>query len=38
LPKNSQQSDAAIALLRFLCSADATPVITKAGLKPLSGR
>ena len=38
LPKNSQQSDAAIALLRFLSSADATPVITKAGLKPLSGR
>jgi molybdate transport system substrate-binding protein len=38
LPKNSQQSDVAIALLRFLSSADATPVITKAGLKPLSGR
>ena len=38
LPKNSQQSDAAIALLRFLSSADAAAVITKAGLKPLSGR
>src|SRR5690242_17872154 len=38
LPKNSQQSDAAIALLRFLSSADAAAVITKAGLRPLSPR
>ena len=36
LPKNSQQPDAAIALLRFLSSADATAVITTAGLRPLS--
>lgn len=35
LPKNSQQPDAAIALMRFLSSAEAAPVITKAGLKPL---
>jgi molybdate transport system substrate-binding protein len=38
LPKNSQQPDAATALLRFLSSADAAAVITNAGLKPLSGR
>jgi molybdate transport system substrate-binding protein len=38
LPKNSQHPDAAIALLRFLSSADAAAVITTAGLKPLSGR
>jgi len=38
LPKNSQQPDAAIALLRFLSSADAAGVITKAGLRPLSAR
>src|SRR6476469_10354873 len=38
LPKNSQQSDAAIALLRFLSSAEAAEVITKAGLKPLAAR
>lgn len=35
LPKNSQQPEAAIALLRFLSSADAAAVITKAGMKPL---
>ena len=35
LPKNSQQTDAAVALLRFLSSAEAASVITKAGLKPL---
>lgn len=35
LPKNSQQPDAAIALLHFLSSADAAAVITKAGMKPL---
>jgi molybdate transport system substrate-binding protein len=35
LPKNSQQPDAAIALLHFLSSADVAAVITKAGMKPL---
>jgi molybdate transport system substrate-binding protein len=38
LPKNSQQPDAAIALMRFLSSAEAAEVITKAGLKPLQTR
>jgi len=38
LPKNSQQPEAAIALLRFLSSADAAAVITTAGLRPLSAR
>src|SRR6476661_6994584 len=38
LPKNSQQPDAAVALLRFLSSAEAAAVITKAGLKPLAAR
>jgi molybdate transport system substrate-binding protein len=38
LPKNSQHSDAAIALLHFLSSADAAAVITTAGLRPLSAR
>jgi molybdate transport system substrate-binding protein len=38
LPKNSQQVDAAGALLRFLSSAEAAAVITKAGLKPLAAR
>jgi molybdate transport system substrate-binding protein len=38
LPKNSQQPDAAIALMRFLSSAEAAEVIAKAGLKPLSAR
>jgi len=38
LPRNSKQPDAGIALLRFLSSADAAAVITKAGLKPLSPR
>lgn len=36
LPKNTQQPDAAIALLRFLSSAEAAEVITKNGLKPLT--
>jgi molybdate transport system substrate-binding protein len=36
LPKNSGQPEAAIALLKFLSSADAAAVITKAGLKPLA--
>lgn len=35
LPKGSQQPDAAVALLRFLSSAEAASVITNAGLKPL---
>ena len=38
LPKNSQQPDAAIELLRFLSSAEAEAVITKAGLKPMGAR
>ena len=38
LPKGSQQPDAATALLRFLSSAEAAAVITKAGLKPLAAR
>ena len=38
LPKNSQQPQAAVALLRFLSSAEAASVITKAGLKPLPTR
>jgi molybdate transport system substrate-binding protein len=38
LPKNSQQPDAAIALMRFLASAEAADVIAKAGLKPLQAR
>ena len=38
VPKNSRQPDAAIALLRFLSSADAAAVITTAGLRPLSAR
>jgi molybdate transport system substrate-binding protein len=36
LPKGSQHPDAAVALLRFLSSAEAASVITKAGLKPLA--
>jgi len=38
LPKSSQHPDAAIALLRFLSSAEAAAVITKAGLKPLAAQ
>jgi molybdate transport system substrate-binding protein len=38
LPKGSQQPEAAVALLRFLLSAEAAVVITKAGLKPLAAR
>jgi molybdate transport system substrate-binding protein len=38
LPKNSKNPDAAIALLRFLSSAEAATVIKKAGLKPLAAR
>jgi molybdate transport system substrate-binding protein len=36
LPKNAQQPDAAVALLRFLSSPEVAAVITKAGLKPLA--
>lgn len=38
LPRNTQQPDAATALMRFLSSAEAADVITKAGLKPLQKR
>ena len=38
LPKNSQHADAAVALMRFLSSAEAADVIAKAGLKPLQTR
>jgi molybdate transport system substrate-binding protein len=36
LARNAQQPEAATALLRFLASAEAAPVISKAGLTPLS--
>jgi molybdate transport system substrate-binding protein len=36
LPKNTQQPEAGVALLRFLSSAEAADVITKNGLKPLT--
>jgi molybdate transport system substrate-binding protein len=36
LTRNAQQPDAAAALIRFLASAEAAPVISKAGLMPLS--
>lgn len=36
LTANARQSEAALALLRFLSSAQAAPVIAKAGLKPLA--
>jgi molybdate transport system substrate-binding protein len=36
LTTNARQPDAAVALLRFLSSTQAAPVITKAGLKPLA--
>jgi molybdate transport system substrate-binding protein len=35
VPTNSKQPEAAVALLRFLSSDEAAPVIAKAGLKPL---
>lgn len=38
LPMASKQSDAGIALLRFLSSPDAAVVITKSGMKPLAAR
>jgi len=36
LTTNARQPEAAVALLRFLSSKDAAPVIAKAGLKPLA--
>ena len=36
LTANAKQPDAAVALLRYLTSAEAAPVISKAGLKPLA--
>jgi molybdate transport system substrate-binding protein len=38
LTRDAQQPDAATALIRFLASAEAAPVITKAGLLPVSER
>jgi molybdate transport system substrate-binding protein len=38
LTSSVRQPEAAGALIRFLASGDAAPVITKAGLMPLSGR
>ena len=38
LPAKAKQPEAATALLRFLSSAEAAPVITKAGLKPLAAK
>jgi molybdate transport system substrate-binding protein len=38
LTRNVEQPEAASALLRFLASAEAAPVIAKAGLMPLPGR
>jgi molybdate transport system substrate-binding protein len=36
IPRNAEQPEAAAALLHFLASAEAAPVISKAGLMPLS--
>jgi molybdate transport system substrate-binding protein len=38
LTGNVQQPEAATALLRFLTSPEAVPVLTKAGLVPLAQR
>jgi molybdate transport system substrate-binding protein len=38
LTRNAQQPEAAAALIRFLASAEAAPVILKAGLMPLPER
>lgn len=35
---NARQPEAAASLLRFLASADAAPIIAKAGLTPVSAR
>lgn len=37
LTKDAQQNEAASALLRFLASAEAAPVISKGGLMPIAG-
>jgi molybdate transport system substrate-binding protein len=36
LPANAKQPEAAVALLKFLSSPEAAPVISKAGLKPVA--
>lgn len=38
IPTSAREADAATALLRFLTSPEAEPVIKKAGLMPLSER
>lgn len=38
LTKDAQQSEAASALLRFLASPEAAPVISKGGLMPIAGK
>ena len=38
LPTKSKQPEAAVALLKFVSSEQAAPVIAKAGLKPLAPR
>jgi len=38
LTKDARQSEAASALLRFLASSEAAPVISKGGLMPIAGR
>jgi molybdate transport system substrate-binding protein len=38
LAKSAQQAEAAVALIRFLASPEAAPVISKAGLVPMSER
>ena len=38
IPSKSAHREAAVALLRFLSSAEAADVITKAGLKPLTAK
>jgi molybdate transport system substrate-binding protein len=36
LTANTRQPEAAVALLKFLSSAEAAPMISKAGLKPVA--
>jgi ABC-type molybdate transport system substrate-binding protein len=36
VPVNSKQPEAAVALLKFLSSEEAAPIITRLGLKPLA--
>jgi molybdate transport system substrate-binding protein len=38
LTQTVQQPEAASALLRFLASSEAVPVISKGGLMPIAGR